>query len=46
MPRLQMDPQPGPAAQPKARGLSVFYTGKPTEGVPEVVDFAVRIVIG
>jgi hypothetical protein len=26
--------------------LSVFLTGKPTKGVPEVVDCAVRIVIG
>jgi hypothetical protein len=24
----------------------VFWTGKPTKGVPEVVDCAVRIVIG
>jgi hypothetical protein len=29
-----------------ARQLSVFWTGKPTKGVPEVVDCAVRIVIG
>jgi hypothetical protein len=26
--------------------LSVFYTGKPTKGVPKVVDCAVGIVIG
>jgi hypothetical protein len=26
--------------------VSVFWTGKPTKGVPEVVDGAVRIVIG
>jgi hypothetical protein len=26
--------------------LSVFWTGKPTQRVPEVVDCAVRIMIG
>jgi hypothetical protein len=26
--------------------VSVFWTGKPTKGVPEVVDCAVRIVTG
>jgi hypothetical protein len=31
---------------PTWRALSVFWTGKPTKGVPEVVDCAVRIVIG
>jgi hypothetical protein len=30
----------------KGTAISVFYTGKPTKGVPEVVDCAVRIVIG
>jgi hypothetical protein len=30
----------------RARAVSVFWTSKTTKGVPEVVDCAVRIVIG
>jgi hypothetical protein len=36
----------GPIRRTREGGVSVFYTGKPTKGVPEVVDCAVRIVIG
>jgi hypothetical protein len=35
-------PRPPPPTPVKICNLSVFWTGKPTKGVPEVVDYAVE----